>query len=156
MVRVQVENSDDLKWLHERYSGKVEFIWANEPADIPFAIRDALEDGHSIAMQCDRALYSAKTGAFDFLGGKYLFPVTIYRLSLIFRLPVVLAFGLDDGSGATRVVSLPAFVPGQDDRASELRRAHRHFQDAIGLVESIVRNDPYQWFNFEPLIRTSQ
>lgn len=156
MVRVQMGNSDDLKWLHDRYAGKVEFIWANEPADIPFAIRDALEDGHSVAMQCDRAMYNAKTEAFDFMGGRCLFPVSIYRLSLIFGLPVVLAFGLDDGSGGTRVVSLPAFVPGQNDRFSELERAHRHFQNAIVLIEDMVRSDPYQWFNFEPLIWTSE
>ena len=34
MVRVRAGNSDDLKWLHRRYSGKVDFIWANDPADI--------------------------------------------------------------------------------------------------------------------------
>ena len=123
---------------------------------MPFSIRDALDGGHSVAMQCDRAAYSSKTGTFRFLDGQVVFPVTIYHLSLIFRLPVVLAFGLDDGSGGTRVVSLPAFVPGPGDRATDLDRAHRHFQDAIALVDGIVRAEPYQWFNFEPLTRTEK
>ena len=156
MVRVRMENSDDLKWLHRRYSGKVGFIWANDPADLPFSIRDAIDDGHSIAMKCDRANFSSRTAIFDFLGGRYVFPVTIYHLSLLFCLPVVLAFGLDDGSGGTRVVSTPAFVPGQGDRASDLDRAHQHFQNAIELIEDIVRAEPYQWFNFEPLTRTEE
>ncbi len=154
MLRVRMENSNDLRWLHERYAGKVEFIWTDEPAEIPFAIRDALEAGHSIAMQCDRAAYSSKTGVFEFLGKQVVFPTTIYHLSLIFRLPVVLAFGLDDGSGKTRVLSMPAFEPGSGDRASELTRAHQHFQRAVTLIESIARSDPFQWFNFEPLVQS--
>jgi len=153
MVRVRMGNSDDIKWLHDRYAGNVEFIWTDDSADIPFSIRDALDAGHSIAIQCDRAAYSSKTGVFEFLGSKVVFPVTIYHLSLIFRLPVVLAFGLDDGSGGTRVVSLPAYVPGPSDHASELTRAHQHFQSAVDVIEGIVRAEPYQWFNFEPLIQ---
>ncbi|RKX33945.1 MAG: hypothetical protein DRP71_08685 [Verrucomicrobia bacterium] len=151
MVRVRTGNSDDLKWLHQRYSGKVDFIWANDPADIPFSIRDAIENGHSVAMKCDRTEFSSRTAIFDFLGLKCVFPVTIYHLSLLFRLPVILAFGLDDGFGGTRIVSLPAFVPGASERSEELERAHLHFQRALRLAEDIIRGDPCQWFNFEPL-----
>ena len=149
MIRLRVGNSSDLESIHRRFAGAVNFIWVNDPADIPFAIRDAIQEGHSVALQCDRPDFSSKTAVFTFFGEERVFPVTIFHLAQAFQLPVVLAFGIADRSGGIRVFSLPAFEPIEGDRRSSLLRAHAHFESAIRLVEGILRENPFQWFNFE-------
>jgi predicted LPLAT superfamily acyltransferase len=148
MIRHKVGNSGDLDWLHRRFAGRVEFIWVNHPTDIPFAIRDAIQGGHSVALKCDRSDFSSKTEKFNFLGEDRTFPVTIYHLALAFGVPALLAFGTADASGGTRVYSLPAFQPMPGERKANLRRARAHFQDTLNLVEELLRDNPYQWFNF--------
>jgi predicted LPLAT superfamily acyltransferase len=149
MIRHRVGNSNDLDWLHRRFSPQVGFIWVNNSADIPFAIRDAIQDGHSIALKCDRPDFSSKTDRFQFLGQDKVFPMTIYHLAQVFQIPVALAFGTADATGGTRVYSLPAFVPIPGERRANLERARDHFQEALHLVEGLLKRDPYQWFNFE-------
>lgn len=150
MVRQRVGNSSDVDWLFQRFQGQVGFIWVNDGANIPFAMRDAITEGHSIAMQCDRPDFSSKTAAFSFLGREQVFPVTIYHLAILFELPVLMAFGTADSDGGTRVHALPAFVPEPGQRKANLERAHAHFADSLRLVEELLRKNPYQWFNFEP------
>jgi predicted LPLAT superfamily acyltransferase len=150
MVRLQVGNSREIDWLFRRFEGRVGFIWVNDGADIPFAMRDAIAEGHSIAMQCDRADFSSKTRTFDFLGQKQVFPVTIYHLAILFEIPVLMAFGTAEPDGGTRVHALPAFVPEPGQRQANLERAMDHFAASLSLVEELLRKDPYQWFNFEP------
>lgn len=150
MVRQRMGNSSEVDWLFRRFEGQVGFIWVNDGANIPFAMRDAIAEGHSIAMQCDRPDYASKTAAFTFLGREQIFPVTIYHLALLFELPVLMAFGTADSEGGTRVHALPAFVPEPGNRKTNLERAHAHFAASLCLVEDLLRQDPYQWFNFEP------
>lgn len=150
MVRIRVGNSNEIDWLFQRFQGQVGFIWTNDAADIPFAIRDAIAEGQSIAMQCDRPDYASRTAAFSFLGREQVFPVTIYHLAILFEIPVLMAFGMPDPEGDTRVYTLPAFVPEPGRKKSNLERAHAHFAASVRLVEGLLRKDPYQWFNFEP------
>jgi predicted LPLAT superfamily acyltransferase len=151
MVRQRVGNSHDTEVLGARFAEWITFIWVNEPANLLFALKDALAEGGSVALKCDRLEFSAKTEAFEFLGARRLFPFTIYHLALIFRRPVVLSVGLPAGPGRSTIHSSPLFRPDDAGKAANLARARAHFQEFLARLETFLRADPLLWFNFTPL-----
>lgn len=153
MIRLRVGNSDDTRLLGRLFGKWVSFIWVNDPANLLFAIKSAVEAGDSLAMKCDRLEFSAKTGPFLFLGRPRLFPVTIYHLAVLFQRPVVFCLGLPGArEGETRVVASPVFTPDPTvSRAENLRRGHTHFQAVLTQWETLVRQHPMLWFNYLPL-----
>ena len=81
-----------------------------------------------------------------------VFPFTIYHLALIFGLPVVLSVGLSNGPGESVLHAAPLFTPAPGAaKSAELARARAHFQDFLAQVETLLRADPFLWFNFTPL-----
>lgn len=151
MIRLHMANSADTRMLEEQFGRAVSFIWVNEPENLLFAVKDAIETGRSIAMQCDR-LYASRSEPFWFLGARRLFPFTIYHLALLFDRPVMFCLGLPDGPGGTRVCALPLFRPNPaESRDENLRRARGHFQEVLARLETMVRANPLLWFNFIPL-----
>jgi predicted LPLAT superfamily acyltransferase len=151
MIRLRVENSHDLERIAEQLGGTVTFIWVNEPGAMLFALKEAVESGASVALKCDRLGHSAKTECFDFLGARRLFPFTIYHLSLLFGQPVVLSASVAHGASESLVYSSPVFEPDGGSKEANLVRARSHFQAFLVLVEGLLREDPYRWFNFLPL-----
>lgn len=151
MIRLRVANTEDTDMLEAQFGGAVRFIWVNEPENLLFAMKAAIDRGESLAMQCDR-LYAAKTEAFWFLGARRLFPFTIYHLAVMFGRPVMFCFGLPEEAGGTRVCAMPLFRPEAGaGREENLARAREHFQAVLGRLESLVRQRPELWFNFMPL-----
>ncbi|HVS51604.1 MAG TPA: hypothetical protein VHD62_04555 [Opitutaceae bacterium] len=155
MIRLRVENSDDIAWLGRQFQEWISFVWVNEPADIPFALKDALEAGRSLALQCDRLEFAAKAEPFQFLGRARFFPFTIYHLAVLFRRPVVFCFGVPLADGTTEVVASPVFTPAAAERAANFAAARAHFQAVLVQLETLVRQHPTLWFNFLPLNRES-
>ena len=152
IIRQQVGNSDDTRLLGQRFAGHVSFLWVNDPAHLLYDLKAAIEAGESLALKCDRLEFSAKAEPFQFLGAGRLFPFTIYHLALLFDRPVVFCTAVRGAGPALRVYSSPVFRPDPAlDRAANLRMARRHFQAVLGQLETLVRQDPYLWFNFLPL-----
>ena len=149
IIRQQVGNSDDTRWLGRRFGEWVSFLWVNDPAALPFALKEAVESGRSLAMQCDRLEFSAKAEPFHFLGRTRQFP--FYHLALLFDRPVVFCVGVPAPDAATRVVASPIFTPDGAGRDANLARARIHFQAVLAQVETLVRQHPLLWFNFLPL-----
>lgn len=154
LVRLRVGNSHDTEQLARLYGDNVRFVWINDPREMLFALKEAAAAGDgAIAMQCDRVDFSARTAPFDFLGARRLFPVTIYHLAQIFGFPVLMSFGLQSADPAVSVLhSAPRFEarPGES-RSAMMVRAQDHFQAFLHQVEAMLREHPYQWFNFLPL-----
>ena len=152
MVRERRGNAADVDRLLAHFGGWVAMIWVNESENLLFALKNAIADGRSIVMKCDRFEYTAKTEAFDFLGARRRFPTTIYHLGLIFHLPVLHAFAVPGARGETVVYSSPTWRANpEQSRADNLKLAHDHFQAFLSLVETVLREQPYHWFNFLPL-----
>ena len=149
MVRHQVANSKDIEWLDRRFGDKVGFIWVNDPDDMLFELKAAIEDGHSIAMKCDRSSHSSKREVFDFLGKRRWFPFTIYHLSILFDIPVVFAFGIPRSDGNIDVRSSSSYWPDAATKRQNLDKAREHFQGVLQQLESLILQYPYQWFNFQ-------
>jgi len=152
MIRLRMANARDTEMFARQFGGAVSFIWVNEPESLLFALKGAVEAGDSIAMQCDRLEFTAKTDVFDFLGARRVFPFTIYHLAILFGKPVMFCVGLPDGAGGTRIIASPLFRPDATlGRAENLVRAHDHFQRVLARLETLVRQHPLLWFNFHPL-----
>ncbi len=152
MVRLRVGNSHDTDQLGARFGEWVSFIWVNDPANLLFALKEAVAAGESIALKCDRLEFSARTEVFDFLGARRRFPFTIYHLALIFELPVVMNVGWPGGDGRSVVRCSPLFRPDATlSRQANLERARAHFQAFLNRLEALLREDPFQWANFLPL-----
>lgn len=151
MVRLRVGNSFDLDQLARRFAGTVEFIWINEPEELFFALKGALDEGATVALQCDRTGFGGKTEVFQFLGARREFPFTIYHLAYLYRRPVVFAFGLPDGPGRSVAHVSPILPPPEAGKAAYFEAARVHFQGVLDQVEAILRETPHAWFNFLPL-----
>lgn len=153
IIRLRVANSDDTRLLGAQFGGKVSFLWVNDPANLLFDLKAALDAGRSLALKCDRLEFSAKAEPFHFLGSDRLFPFTIYHLAVIVGRPVVFCMAVP-GGGRDRldVHSSPVFRPDPAaDRAVNLAAARSHFQRVLNELESLVRGHPFLWFNFLPL-----
>jgi len=153
ILRLRVGNSADTQMLGERFAGKVSFLWVNDPANLLFALKGALESGDSLALQCDRPEFSAKAEPFEFLGAPRLFPFTIYHLGLLFDRPVVFCIAVPEpATGGLRVQASPVFTPDRTlNREANTRAARLHFQAVLNQLEALVRRHPFLWFNFLPL-----
>ncbi len=151
IIRLRVGNSDDTDWLGRLFGRWVSFVWVNDPANLVFSLKEAIDAGRSLALQCDRLEFSARTEAFQFLGARRLFPFTIYHLAILFDRPVIFSVGIPGAAGETVVHSSPVFRPDPADRSGSLDRARRHFQAVLAELETMVRQHPTLWFNFLPL-----
>jgi len=151
MVRLRVGNSADTDMLERQFGKTVSFLWVNEPENLLFAIKGAIERGDSVALQCDR-LFSSRAEPFHFLGAERMFPFAIYHLAILFDRPVMFCVGLPDGTGGTSVVASPMFRPEPAlGTAENFVRARVHFQVVLKRLEAAVRRYPNQWFNFLPM-----
>jgi predicted LPLAT superfamily acyltransferase len=152
MVRLRVGNSHDVESLGRAYGRWISFIWVNEGENLLFALKDAIAAGGSLAMKCDRLEFSSKTEPFRFLGARRLFPFTLYHLAIIFGRPVFLCVGTPGSPGETVIHSTPRWAPDPAaSRAANLASARAHFQGFLDLVERLLRQNPYWWFNYLPL-----
>jgi predicted LPLAT superfamily acyltransferase len=149
MVRQRVGNSSDVDKLGQLFGHWVSFVWINEGDNLLFALKDALATGGSLALKCDRLEFSARTEVFNFLGARRIFPFTIYYLALIFNRPVILSVGVPGEPGESLIHSAPRWAPDPAlSRAANLASARVHFQGFLTLVETLIRQNPYWWFNF--------
>jgi predicted LPLAT superfamily acyltransferase len=153
ILRQQVDNSDDTRLLGQRYSDRVSFLWINDPENLVFDLKAAIEAGNSIALKCDRLEFSARNEPFRFLGENRLFPFTIYSLAMMFNRPVVFCNAVPVGSGRElSLLASPVFTPDPAaGREANTDAARSHFQAVVSQLETLVRQHPMLWFNFLPL-----
>jgi predicted LPLAT superfamily acyltransferase len=152
MIRLRMKTSRDTHRLGHRFGKSVTFIWVNDTSNLLFAVKQAAQSGSSIALKCDRPEHSSKLEAFEFLGERRLFPFTIYHLAIMFQLPVGFCVGVPGGADESLLHGSPVFEPNAASKAENLERGRAHFQEALTHLETLVRANPFLWFNFTPLI----
>jgi len=152
MVRLRVGNSHDVEKLGHTFGQWVSFVWVNEGENLLFALKDAIQAGGSLALKCDRLEFSSRAEPFLFFGTNRLFPFTIYHLAIIFGRPVFLSVGVPGNPGESVIHSSPRWAHDPTaSRAANLASARAHFQAFLILVETLLRKNPYWWFNYIPL-----
>jgi predicted LPLAT superfamily acyltransferase len=153
IIRRRVANSRDTQLLGRRFGDQVSVVWVNDPASMLFDLKAAIEAGATLALQCDRPEFSAKTEAFRFLGADRMFPFTIYHLAVLFDRPVVFCLAVPAGPAEELLVyASPIFTPdAKVGRKANLLAARQHFQAVLDQLEALIRQYPLLWFNFLPL-----
>lgn len=109
----------------------------------------ALRRGEIVAMLGDRP-YGSPTAKVPFLGGTAAFPVGAYVLAAIAGSPLVEVFSLRERGGHYQFYGFPALRPHHPphhQRDAHLRQCVAQFATNL---ESVVRRDPLQWYNFFP------
>ena len=154
LIRQRVGNSHDTDALGQRFGEWVRIVWVNEPEEMIFALKETAASGDAIALQCDRVEFASRTEAFQFLGREWVFPFTIYHLALVFERPVLLSVGISTGLNESVSHASPLFQRNAgESRDAALDRARAHFQAFLRQLEVVLRERPYEWFNFRPIER---
>lgn len=124
-------------------------IDASRPGpELVFAMDRALRQGALVAVLGDRARLHEHTVVVDFLGAPARFPTAPFLVAALVKVPVILCWGLYRGGARYDL----AFEPFADTLA--LTREHREtelqavVQRYAQRLEAVVREDPYNWFNF--------
>jgi predicted LPLAT superfamily acyltransferase len=147
LVRHRVGNALDVETMERQFARWVKILWINDPTEFLFELKQSLQQGISVGLQCDRTDYGGKMAAFEFLGARRLFPITIYHLARMFDYPVAFAFaGQWDAAGNVPAVVSPIFRASEHEKP--ILAAHEHFQGVLKQLEAYLREHPYVWFNF--------
>ncbi len=127
---------------------------AGSPMDaIPLVA--ALRRGEVVAMLGDRA-YGSPAARIPFLGGTAAFPIGAYVMASIAGAPLMHVFSLREPAGHYRFFGFPAQhpqLPPHNQRDEYLKScAAKYAHD----LESVMRRDPFQWYNFFPFWQESK
>jgi len=109
----------------------------------------ALRRGEVVAMLGDRA-YGSPAARIPFFGGTASFPIGAYVMAAIAGAPLMHVFSLREPSGLYRFFGFPAqhpIMPMHNERDAYLKTCAANFARDL---ESVMRRDPFQWYNFFP------
>jgi predicted LPLAT superfamily acyltransferase len=112
----------------------------------------ALKRGEVVAMLGDRA-YGSPSAEVPFLGGTASFPTGAYVMAALARAPLVHVFSLAEPRGHYHFFAFPPQrpkMPPHQQRDAYLRACAARFS---GDLETILKRDPMQWYNFFPFWR---
>ena len=109
----------------------------------------ALRRGEVVAMLGDRA-YGSPSAKISFCGGVAAFPIGAYVMASIAGAALMHVFSHREPGGCYRFFGFPPQhpqMPAHHERDAYLKKCAAHF---AGDLESVLRRDPFQWYNFFP------
>jgi len=109
----------------------------------------AMRRGEVVAMLGDRA-YGSPSARIPFLGSPAAFPIGAYVMAAIAGAPLVHVFNVREPGGHYHFFAFPPQrpqMPRRNEREARLRVCAARFAREL---ESILRRDPLQWYNFYP------
>lgn len=109
----------------------------------------ALRRGEVVAMLGDRE-YGSPSSRANFLGDMASFPIGAFVLASIANAPLVMVFNLREKGGHYRFFGFPPLypkMPAHHLRDDYLKNCAATFAQNL---ESILKRDPMQWYNFYP------
>lgn len=123
------------------------------PTDV-IPLVTALKRGEIVAMLGDRS-YGTSSADLSFFGGTASFPVGAYVMAAIAGAPLVHVFSLREPRGHYHFFGFPPqrpVMPPHNQRDAYLRDCAARFAHDL---ESVLKRDPLQWYNFYPFWRES-
>lgn len=109
----------------------------------------AMRRGELVCMMGDRT-YGSPAQNIPFLGGTAPFPIGGYVMAAIAGAPIVTVFSLREPGGHYHFFGFPPVPPHHPphhQRDAHLRACAMQFAERL---ETIVKRDPFQWYNFFP------
>jgi len=110
--------------------------------------KEALEQGAAIGMLGDRVLPGEKQVRTELLGTEVGLPIGPLSLSLLLGVPVVVFFGLYEGANRYRVSLQLLYAGDKKPRRERDAIIQACMQQYTGMMEEMLRQYPYNWFNF--------
>jgi predicted LPLAT superfamily acyltransferase len=127
--------------------GDLKVIALNDAGGLPFEVIAALERGEIVAFLGDRVVSDARVRV-PFLGAPADFPTGPWQIAAVTGAPVIPVFLLKEGWRRYRFLTLPPVDVVFGSRAERPRVIEEHVK-AFGLtLEGLLREHPYEWFNF--------
>lgn len=107
----------------------------------------ALRSGHMVALQGDRQM-DGRVAQAMFLGQVADFPVGPFMLAAISGAPLIATFNYQQGPGRYAFKAFPAQTYQFDRKRSRDEQIAEWVQDYATKLETLVKQYPFQWFNF--------
>ncbi len=124
------------------------------PTDV-LALVAAMKRGEVVAMMGDRH-YGSPSAEVDFLGARASLPIGAYVMAALAGAPLIHVFSLREQGGHYHFFGFPAakpVMPVYHERDEYLRQCAERFARDL---ESVLKRDPLQWYNFYPFWEQSK
>jgi predicted LPLAT superfamily acyltransferase len=116
--------------------------------DAMLQVRARLDQGAFVGVLGDRTLADEPVFSATFLGAPATFPVGPWRAAALLRRPVLFIAGLYCGGNRYRIIVEQLADFSHTEAASRDSAIHEAIVRYAGVLESICRSYPYNWFNF--------
>ncbi|VAW79891.1 Lysophospholipid acyltransferase, partial [hydrothermal vent metagenome] len=116
--------------------------------DVLFQTQDALEKGFFVGMLGDRVIGNGKTTQCTLLGSPVDIPLGPLTLASIFKVPVILFFGLYQGKNRYDIYFEELTTSVTSSRKERDKVVQQWTQQYVDRIEYYMKNSPYNWFNF--------
>lgn len=107
-----------------------------------FAIKNILDDGDIVQMMCDRFAGKEKGMDVSFLGHPAAFPVGMFRIADMMKIPIVTFFVARTGYRRYRIYTRQMKSDPEQDNVKVMLWQY------VSHLEEMVRAYPEQWFNY--------
>ncbi|MGM9735305.1 MAG: hypothetical protein ACI3ZL_02730 [Candidatus Cryptobacteroides sp.] len=123
----------------------VRMIPVSEDMSHIFALNEAVSEGGIASMPSDRLFGSSKAVRCSFLGREADFPLGPFAFAVQKAVPVVAMFVMKTGAYRYKAYPYVLDVPASGDRRERARMLAGEYVDRL---EKVVREYPWQWFNY--------
>ncbi|MGH8447532.1 MAG: lipid A biosynthesis acyltransferase [Solimonas sp.] len=121
---------------------------ANRGPDFVLQLKAALEHGELVCLMADRARDGEATVRVPLLGGEVALPMAPWIVAGLLQVPVITGFAVYRGGGRYDAM-IEAFAGRiHIERRTRAADVQRVAADYAKRVEHVLRDAPYNWFNF--------
>jgi len=144
------QNPHFLRLLTERNADILQDIIdvADGGYDLALKLADAVAKGFWVGIMADRLQGAEASTEVNFMGASATVPLTPWQIASILAVPVYGCFGIFCGGNRyciyLRKIADSLHAPRKERHQQLLLNIHRYFSE----VEQILRQYPYNWFNF--------
>jgi predicted LPLAT superfamily acyltransferase len=116
--------------------------------DAMLQVRTQLDQGAFVGILGDRTLADEPVISVNFLGAPAEFPVGPWRAAALLRRPVLFIAGLYCGGNRYRIIVEQLADFSRTERSARDSTIREAIVRYAGVLETICREHPYNWFNF--------
>ena len=123
------------------------FMQASDNMSHLFALRDALQKGDIVSINCDRFEGSSKSITCSFLNGKADFPTSAFALAVHCDVPILSVFCMKESRNCYHLYFKMLDAETETNESSQ-EKIKKYVQSYSQTMEDILQKYPEQWFNF--------
>lgn len=117
------------------------------PVDKMIALKSALDRNEIVCMMGDRVAENEKHYERSFLGSMVKFPTFPYEIAFATRAPIIITCSLKTGTRSYTQKIFSSFSRDENQGITKQEFIQRGVERYVEIIEEIVREYPYQWFN---------